>query len=216
MPATRPAHGRLTLLFVHSPQCEACAEVRRTLATLRTSGALQAFDLVELDADAKPLDVAALEVTTTPTLRVLDADGTALATAAGPMEPAAIRALLAEAIARRPGPALVDSPDAWFAALDGDDAGRRDQAIERIVARNDLAPAVVERFAKGEFRVRLALLDVLRRWSAPIDGLDPWLPETVNDASLATLRDWSRARLKDQRLPTDGTRGPSTTSSTPP
>ena len=56
-----------------------------------------------------------------------------------------------------------------------------------------VAAAVIDAFAEPKLRTRLAVLDVLRRWTAPIDGLDPWQPETITEIRVAELRKWSES-----------------------
>ena len=76
--------------------------------------------------------------------------------------------------------------------LDQSDALLREAAINRLEGYpGEAAGPVTEAFATGSLQTRLAALELLGQWKAPIAGLDPWRPATVTDARLKALRDWS-------------------------
>ncbi len=94
--------------------------------------------------------------------------------------------------------------------LDQSDALIREAAINRLGQfPGEAAAPVVEAFAAGPLQTRLAALELLAGWNAPVAGIDPWRPETVTASRLAALRDWSTKSLKpgaatdsDSPLPT--------------
>src|SRR5262249_54908118 len=72
------------------------------------------------------------------------------------------------------------------------DAVLREAAVRRLLPHADqAAAAVVETFAKGPLQPRLAALELLRAWQAPIADLDPWRPDTLTDARLKALHQWA-------------------------
>ncbi|HLA83809.1 MAG TPA: HEAT repeat domain-containing protein, partial [Thermoguttaceae bacterium] len=50
--------------------------------------------------------------------------------------------------------------------------------------------AVVEAFCRGTLSSRLASLEVLRRWDAPVADMDPWRPETFSRQAVGRLEEW--------------------------
>ena len=55
----------------------------------------------------------------------------------------------------------------------------------------ELAAAhVVVGFSDASLSERLAFLDVLTAWEAPVEGLDPWIPATVTPERIAELEGW--------------------------
>ena len=73
----------------------------------------------------------------------------------------------------------------------------REAAIRRLASCPDVAaPAVVKTLREGRLGARLAALEILTQWRAPIDGLDPWRPETLTEARLAAIERWVEAGAK--------------------
>jgi len=67
----------------------------------------------------------------------------------------------------------------------------REAAIRRLTPYPEAArAAVVKAFRDGNLATRLAALDLLGQWRAPVAGLDPWRPETISPAALAELEKW--------------------------
>ena len=67
----------------------------------------------------------------------------------------------------------------------------REAAIRRLAPYPDVAgPDVVKAFREGSLAARLAALEVLEQWKAPLDGFDPWQPETFTAERLARLERW--------------------------
>jgi len=60
----------------------------------------------------------------------------------------------------------------------------------------------VEAFAGGDLATRLATIELLGDWHAPLTGIDPWQPETVTDARLNQLRHWAARITSPPPLPT--------------
>jgi HEAT repeat protein len=78
-------------------------------------------------------------------------------------------------------------------ALTGTDALAREAAIRQLVALpHGAAVRVVELFGDGQLSTRLACIELLEAWGAPIDGIDPWRQETLTPQRLAALKSWAR------------------------
>jgi HEAT repeat protein len=81
------------------------------------------------------------------------------------------------------------------------DATWREAAIRRLLPCPELAARpVAEAFIKGPLQTRLATLELLQAWHAPVKDLDPWRPETLTEARLKELRAWKVAE-KSKRAP---------------
>lgn len=78
--------------------------------------------------------------------------------------------------------------------LSGRDAEVREAAIRRLTPwpRSAAKPAVAA-FAGGNLRTRLAVLDLLQEWKAPVQGIDPWQPDTIGAGQLDALGQWAAA-----------------------
>ena len=73
---------------------------------------------------------------------------------------------------------------------------RREAAVRRLVSlRGAVAEAVVAQLKSAKLSARLAALEILQEWRAPLDGLDPWLPETLTPDRTATLTTWAANEL---------------------
>lgn len=62
------------------------------------------------------------------------------------------------------------------------------------LARNKglAAGPILDVLSAGNLSQKIAALEILEKWSAPIAGLDPWEPDTISVERLAMLRDWIR------------------------
>ncbi len=199
--------NRPILLYVGAPSCGPCRDVEHLLETLAIGSELDHLVRLRLDADAQPEAVLRLHVNTVPAIRLLTPAGRPVAGLAGPITAEDIRRLLAESAAaagRLDDPALFGTgiPDERERArllemLCGDDALAREAALRRLLPlREFMAPAIVERFVEGPGALadRLACLDLLAAWDAPVGGLDPWQPSTITPAAEGALRSWAAAQ----------------------
>src|SRR5699024_1829218 len=79
-------------------------------------------------------------------------------------------------------------------AISGRDQMAREAAIRRLAPYpKAAAPAVVALFAKGDLATRLASLELLESWHAPIAGLDPWIVQTITSERMDLLRAWAKS-----------------------
>ena len=79
----------------------------------------------------------------------------------------------------------------------------REAAIRRLSAWPDVSrDAVVQAFSQGTLTARLASLDVLEQWKAPVEGLDPWQPESFTPERLARLEKWKHGKVAAAAAPT--------------
>jgi len=95
-----PLGERATLLQVSTAFCAPCRAARRVLA--RVADAVPGVRHVEVDVADAPHIAAALAVTATPTVVVLDADGTVVARAQGVPTPRQVLGALGAALPAEP------------------------------------------------------------------------------------------------------------------
>src|SRR5207248_2404733 len=97
-----------------------------------------------------------------------------------------------------------DAPDAaalvkLIERLADPDAALREAAIKRLVPHPAAAAvAVAQAFAKGNLLTRLACLDLLAEWKAPLADIDPWQPETLTAERIKKIQDWAATAGKAQ------------------
>lgn len=81
----------------------------------------------------------------------------------------------------------------WVSELDDRGAVVREAAIRRLLPFPQMASEpTVRAFEKGKLTTRLAALELLREWNAPIDGLDPWQAQSITSERLAALDAWQK------------------------
>ena len=75
----------------------------------------------------------------------------------------------------------------------------RAAASDRLIRNRSLvAEDMIQTLKTGRLIQKLAALQVLSAWRAPVQSIDPWTPDSINDASLQSTLDW----LKDQEKET--------------
>ena len=69
----------------------------------------------------------------------------------------------------------------------------REAAIRRLAPYPQKARLeVVRAFEEGSLSRRLAALELLRQWRAPIADLDPWQPQSLTKERIAALNLWAQ------------------------
>lgn len=64
---------------------------------------------------------------------------------------------------------------------------------DRLAKNKDLsARPLVELLSQGNLSQKIAALEILEKWTAPITGIDPWDPDTMSAERLSILGDWIR------------------------
>ncbi len=87
--------------------------------------------------------------------------------------------------------------EAWIDQLGDTKATLRETAIRRLMPFPQAASQqIVKAFSDGNLSTRLATLELLREWKAPIDDLDPWQPRTLSPERLAALMEWQEETLQ--------------------
>src|SRR4051812_30800763 len=183
--------------------CGPCQKLHEEMEKPAVQNKLAEFTCVYIDVDKSPEVAKALGVRSIPALRALTALGESAASIEGYMSGDELIAWLDSAGKGVAGIAPAEeftgtaAPDGetlvkLMKALCGGQVAQHEAAIRRLVPHAPTAaPTVVEILANGKLRDRLAAIDLLDAWHAPIRGIDPWQPETITEARLTELRKWA-------------------------
>src|SRR5262249_35849041 len=146
------------------------------------------WTLVVLDADRDAAAARSLSVGAIPALRLLTPTGRLVASSEGYMPADKLLEWLGryyDAASRAAAEELADEGELTtpiitklVALLRNRDPALREVAVRRLLPRPELAAReVAGEFATGPLQARLAALELLREWQAPVADLDPWRPE---------------------------------------
>ncbi len=199
--------NRPIVVRVGATWCGWCRKLNDELKDSSVQESLSSYVRVYLDVDDSPRDARSLGINAVPALRVLNVAGRVVASHDGYMASADLAQWLsgqlpvATAVTppglRKDGPLDAKTLHELIDQLRGREALVKEAAIQRLAAEPKLAaPAVVTLFAEGALSERLAALELLDGWRAPIRDLDPWRPETITLQRLEALRAWAR-RMSD-------------------
>jgi HEAT repeat protein len=182
--------------------CGWCKKLDGEIAAPAVQQELRQWMLVYVDVDRMPRDARSLAIGPIPAIRALRPDGRLVASNDGYIKSDDLAEWLRTQYASTAKtPAVARSEDTEKTTAEEvrelvQDLDRRDPAVrERAIRRLILVPkpaagAVVDALAKGSLAARLAAVDVLQEWGAPLGDIDPWQPDTV-DARLDALRKWA-------------------------
>lgn len=189
------------LVRVGSDFCPWCRKLETEMEKADVQTELLRWTLVAIDAERSPDDAAQLAVGPVPSLRLLTPSGRRVASHDGFLEADKLVAWLQEHYEEAkaaPDDALLATgkPEAVEVVRLVRQFGQRDPllreaAIRRLLPHPDAAAAVVKAFREGNLAERLAALELLGPWHAPVEDLDPWRPETITEERLAALQSWT-------------------------
>ncbi|HEV3022285.1 MAG TPA: thioredoxin family protein, partial [Pirellulales bacterium] len=191
------------LVRVGAEWCGWCRKLDEEIVKDEVQQALGHWALVELDADKATAEVRKLGVGPIPALRVLNSSGQTLAAHDGYLTAEQLLAWLDEhfdTAGESPSDVLlsadpVDEPAVakLLRELGRREPARREAALRRLLPHPERsAREVSAQFTRGKkLAVRLAALDLLKEWHAPVDDLDPWRPETITAERLERLAEWA-------------------------
>jgi HEAT repeat protein len=205
------ADKRPIFALVEGPSCSWCRKLEKELAKPEVQKELARWTRLTIDVDRAAEDAAQLGVGPIPALRVLTSTGQLVASHDGYLPADELVGWLRNgftAVTAAPDEALLgsDAPD-WITVLRIiDQFGQRnpavrEAAIRRLLPYPDVArPAVVKAFLQGSLATRLTALELLSAWRAPVEGLDPWRPETLTSHK-AALDQWAAQAARPAEMP---------------
>jgi HEAT repeat protein len=194
------------LVRVSAEWCGWCRKFDEEIVKEEVQQALARWALVELDADKATADVRKLGVGPIPALRVLNSTGQTLASHDGYLQAEPLLAWLDEhfdSAGELPSDVLLSTDpvdESAVAKLLGElgrrEPARREAAVRKLLPHPErAAPDVAALFTRSKkLAIRLAALELLNQWHAPVDDLDPWRPESMTAERLKRLAQWADER----------------------
>lgn len=195
--------NRPVLVKFDASFCGWCVKLDEEFAKPAIARRLKNFVLVKLDVQRDSEDAQTLHASATPALRVLAPSGRLAATQDGYLPEVELGKWLDAAEKE-----IVATPEADLAAMSEPsvlevirivgvfkvrDARLREAAVSRLrMFPRESAVAVVAALHDGNLQSRLAALDLLGEWNAPVDNLDPWRMETFGKSEREKLEAWSK------------------------
>lgn len=190
------------LAIVGGEACPFCRALEREMETDIARKELKRWTVVTIDADRTPGDAEVLAIRAIPALRVLTVTGKLIAAREGAMSSSdlvdwlksnfddAVQTLRPEL--RSSGELTALEAVRIARDLGVRDATAREAAIRRLIGKPDIAAGpVAAAFVDGSLAARLAALELLYAWKAPVAGLDPWQPETLTQQRLEAISAWA-------------------------
>ena len=196
------AERKPMLIRVGASWCVPCRKLAAEIEKPSVQAELARWTAVYLDADKAEEEVVELNVTTMPALRIRTMLGEPVAAADTILSAEDLVIWLKkqyEAASAEADEVLLtdDEPDAAAVVRLIRQFRQRNPAIREAAVRR-LAPypqkarvEVVQAFAEGGLARRLAALELLRQWHAPVADLDPWQPQNLTKERLAALNSWA-------------------------
>lgn len=187
---------------INGENCPWCRKLEVEIRKPELREELARWSLVVLDVDKAGEEIKPLSVSGVPSLRLLTPMGRVVVSHDGYM-PAGellewlkknydaasalpVEELLATGV---PSAAAVSK---LTALLKDRDPATREAAVRRLLPYpSPSAAAVVEALATGPLQAKLAAIELLGEWSAPVEGIDPWRPETLTEQKIAAIKSWS-------------------------
>ena len=191
--------------------CPACRMLDLTVQEKEVKEALGRWICVEIDVEQNKKVVDQLGITGVPALRLQTPSGRPAGSHEGALDAKALIAWLDEHYeeARAAVDDVLMSQDKPFEAdilklislFDRREPTVREAALRRLLPYpKEAREEVVEAVHDGNLATRLAALELLGAWNAPIAGLDPWDMESLTKERLETLDRWA----SDEPAPKSG------------
>ncbi len=192
---------RPVLAVLGAEWCIWCRKLEGELETKDADGILKRWIVVKVDVDDSPDLADRLQASALPSLRILGRDQKIIAASEGYVPLAELSTWLNEHLAAAdPAIQRVLYAAGTLASSDLKQLGGfladsavdvRTAAQERLFSSRRVAMGfVVDLLRTGNLSQQLCAVGLLRRWNAPIEGVDPWEPDSINADSLAPLLNW--------------------------
>lgn len=195
---------RPVLLIAGAEWCTWCRKLEKELGEDDAEPILTKWIVVKIDVDALPSLAEEFEVSSLPSLRVLSAERAVAAKRDGYLPLAELQAWLDEA-APQVDPSLTrvlydtglpdeDQLVKLVEFLGNRSPSLRQSAVRRLSDAQEVsAKPVIDVLKAGRLSQKLCAIDILRSWGAPVEGLDPWQPESISSEVVEELSCWMAA-----------------------
>ena len=192
--------------------CGPCQMFKQELLDEEVQGELERWIPVRIDVDDAPDDAASLAISSIPAIRILTPDGRLVASLDGFQQASEFREwlqqqreLLVESKIERTSSGKLTALQAirLLKLLNSRETSVRESAISRLAKEPGVSAAAAVATLEGSgLAERLAIVDLLSTWGAPVADLDPWIPTTISSDRVKELTDWVESRQFEQ--PQDG------------
>jgi thioredoxin-like negative regulator of GroEL len=184
--------------------CSWCKKLEADLDDEAADPIFAKWIVVVLDADAEPEIASDFQVDSLPSLHLLTSSGERVASFTGYKEPTELAQwlddnyelaspILPEILASESVP-NEDDVTQLITLLATKSKTLRELTIQRLENnRPQTCFAVAQTFLEGRLVQKLAALEILRSWQAPIAAMDPWVPDTFSTDAVAELRAWAKS-----------------------
>ncbi len=207
---------RPLLVIFGADWCSWCRKLEAELALDEADEVLKQWVIAYVDVDAEPEVAEEMEANALPALRLLGPQQQVVAEREGYLPLSELQIWLNEGL-------LLASPEVQRVLYDATKLSETDLA--KLIAflgdrtpsiraaaqtrlagqRGRAANALMQALRSGGLAQKLSALEILHDWDAPVQGIDPWQPESLTDKAFEPLLQWLRAleELKDE-TPVDG------------
>jgi|GEM_PF-726166 len=193
--------GQPIMILFRASWCASCTQMTHELQSAEFQAVKSEWNLVSIDLDRDEEAVSIFRVDAVPTVILLDPAGTVVARQTGMVEAGdLVKWLKSGRKIAVPEPPVV---------LVGNEAPTKTESIELIELMGSTSPEVrevaiarmasfpektrsraVDALSEAGLASRLGLIDLLGRWQAPLDGIDPWDSASLTDERLTKLKVW--------------------------
>ncbi len=192
---------RPLLVILGAVWCAPCKQLEKDLELPMAGSIFKQWIVVKVDIDEEPALAKEWQVGAVPAFRILGVEQEVVASNEGFGGLKKLQSWLSENLETADPKSqrllLDDKPvDAkliteLLAMLRDKRPSNRKLIAARLVKSKDLAAGpVVAVLLSGNLSQKIAALEILEKWSAPIAGIDPWEPDTISGERLTVLNDW--------------------------
>ena len=201
-------------VIVGAPWCVYCKKLEKELQGDQTTELARTWVLAKIDADEQVSDARELRANGLPSLRLLSTDGVVAYSHDGYMDGTALRTWLNESYdaVKNNVPQMLEIDPADFSDEQvGELVGflaTRDVTVRRIIIErlskipNRCVIQTIELLNSKRLADQLSAIQLLRRWKAPVEELDPWIPGSIDEQTIETLRQWSNLTYPEATIET--------------
>ena len=200
------------LIKYEASWCGPCKMLTQEMESEDIKPILDGFHLLRIDVDRPPKGVDVEGINSLPTMRVITnseeiihqqvglIQGNSLSTWLEQCESVYKEIIRRRKFAKQLSSGVLDDKqaDLLLEMLQDRSTSQRSTAIELLVRYPQLvATKVIDILSAKKMRSRVAALDLLRRWPAPIEGIDPWQIDTVTPERITALKTWAASISSD-------------------
>ncbi|WP_253157909.1 thioredoxin family protein [Stieleria tagensis] len=191
-------------VIVGAPWCVFCKKMEQEFDQNAVDAIAKHWVLAKIDADDQAADARELRASGLPSLRLLSQDGIIAFSHDGYMDQKSLQQWLGENIdaVKHNVPKLLAMSPTEFSDEQVDELigflATRDVTSRRIIIDRlskipqRCAPQTVQLLASERLANQLSALQLLKRWQAPVEGLDPWIPGSIDAKTIAELTQWQQ------------------------